>query len=57
MQQSSHVSVRIDRAIKMSAQDELAKRGLSLSAYIKLMLTDVAEHHRVLYPTDGGEGS
>lgn len=57
----AHISVRIDSEIKQAVQDELAKRGLSLSAYIKMMLTDVAENHRVLYPSDvprqGGEVS
>lgn len=57
----AHISVRIDRNIKQAVQDELVKRGLSLSAYIRMMLTDVAENHRILYPSDvprqGGEGS
>ena len=57
----AHISVRIDSKIKQDVQDELAKRGLSLSAYIKMMLRDVAENHRVLYPSDvprqGGEVS
>ena len=47
----AHISVRIDREIKQAVQDELAKRGLSLSAYIKMMLnpSDV--------PRQGGEVS
>lgn len=49
----THISVRIDAKTKQLAQVQLAKRGLSLSAYIKMMLTDIAENQRVLYPSDG----
>lgn len=49
----AHISVRIDAKTKQLAQAQLAKRGLSLSSYIKMMLTDIAENQRVLYPSDG----
>ena len=47
---SSYVSVRIDGKTKQLAREKLAKRGLSISAYIRLMLTDVAESVTVTYP-------
>ena len=47
---SSYVSVRIDGKTKQLAREKLAKRGLSISAYIRLMLTDVAESGTVTYP-------
>ena len=47
---SSYVSVRIDGNTKQLAREKLAKRGLSISAYIRLMLTDVAESGTVTYP-------
>ena len=53
IKEDTHISVRIDAKTKQLAQVQLAKRGLSLSAYIKMMLTDIAENQRVLYPSDG----
>ena len=53
IKEDTHISVRIDAKTKQLAQVQLAKRGLSLSAYIKMMLTDIAENQRVLYPPGG----
>lgn len=53
VKEDTHISVRIDAKTKQLAQVQLAKRGLSLSSYIKMMLTDIAENQRVLYPPDG----
>lgn len=44
------MSVRIDGKTKQLAREKLAERGLSISAYIRLMLTDVAESDTVTYP-------
>ncbi|QFR62147.1 hypothetical protein LZ395_11655 [Levilactobacillus zymae] len=41
---TDRVNSRIDSTIKLKAQAELKKNGLTISEYIRIILTGVAEH-------------